>query len=814
MDTLLQDLSYAVRGLLNRPAFTLVAVFTIAIGIGANSAIFSLVDAMLLHPLVYENPDKLIVISEIQQGDREPSLVAPANFNDWKEQSKSFDQMAAYRTGSVNLTGEGKPERVPGVYVSASLFTILDIRPLDGRVFTAEENRDGSNRLVIISEGLRQRRFGTTQSPVGKNLMVNGEPLQIVGVMPSEFQFPLRGEKSELWRPIVFSDAELKERGRRNIQVIGRLKGSVSLEQARSELDTIARELQRAYPDTNTGWKTRLITLQDQVTAPAKQGSLMLLGAVAFVLLISCANAANLLLARATTRQKELAIRVAMGARRSRLVRQLLTESLVLSLVSGAVGLLLAWWSVKVLISGIPDWVTNTMPRIREDKLDWRVLLLTLGISLLTGIIFGLAPALFASKPNLNETLKENIKGSSGSLRRRRFSSFLIVSEVALALILLIGAGLMIKSFLSLQKVNPGFNSENVLTLVIAVPSNKYPNKERIESFYAQVLERVKGLPGVQAVGAINNLPMALSGTGTDFTFEGRQFGPGNTSYGAGYRIVSGDYFRALTIPLARGRSFTEQDNADAPPVVIINETLAKRYWPHEDPVGQRILIGRDQVPGRDPVLRQIVGVASNVHHFGPQTPVIPEIYVPRSQTGWSDMTLVVKTSSDPMGIFDGVYQEIKSVDPDQPVYKVRTMEQVIFESAFPQRFGMTLLIVFAAIALLLAAVGIYAVISYSVAQRTHEIGIRMALGAQRWDVLKLVLRHGMTLVLIGVGIGLVTALAMMRVIASLLYETSPTDPLILAGSALILVGVAAIACIIPAKRAIEVNPLVALRYE
>jgi predicted permease len=816
MGALFQDLSYAARMMLKRPGFTLVAVLTLALGIGANSVIFSLMDAMLLNPLAYRNADRLVMVSEVQRKNNEPNPVSPINFQDWSRQDRLFEQVAAFQTQSLNLSGTGEPERVRGGYISASLFPLLEVNPALGRAFSSEENQTGKNRVAILSAGLWKRRFGQSPDVIGKSVIVNGESLTIVGVMPSEFQFPPQADKLELWIPIAFEGEELTNRNVRDIQVVARLRPDVSLKQAQAELSTMANQLEREYPDTNAGWNVRVTTLADQFADRARPAMLIMLAAVGFVLLIACVNVANLLLSRATARQKEIAIRIALGAKRSRLIRQLLTESVLLSLLSGAAGLLLAMWGVKVLAASIPDWIANSMPRLREIGLDWRILCFTLGVSLVTGVIFGLAPALFASNPDLNEMIKESGKGASKSFRGRRLANILVISEVALALVLLIGAGLMMKSLSQLQKVNPGFDGQSVLTFQTSLPDAQYLTRKEAANFYQQAIKRMESLPGVQAVGAINHLPMGLSGTGTEFSIEGSALtATGNAARpGGGYRVVTPNYFRALGVTVRKGRAFEERDSTDSQPVVIINETLAKRYWPNKDPLGQRLTLTREQDPKNPTGARVIVGVVGDVKHFGLAAPVIPEIYVPQAQSGWREMTFVVKTSSDPTAIAAGVKNEIKAIDKDLPVYKVRTMEEVMADSSYPQRLSTSLLGIFALIALVLAAVGIYAVISYSVSRRTHEIGIRMALGAKQLDVLRLIIRQGMKLAVVGVGIGLVIVVGLMRLMASLLYGVSATDPVTLGGVSLLLLIVAILACYLPARKAARVKPLIALRYE
>jgi predicted permease len=802
-----QDLRYGLRTLVKNPGFTTVAVIALALGIGANSAIFSVVNAVLLRPLPYKDPDRLVMVWEDDtKGGYPRDTPAAANYIDWRDQNRVFEGMAALADQSFNLTGVGEPERIEGKRVSASLFTLLGVEPQLGRAFLPEEDAPGGNRVVILSHGLWQRRFGSDMKIIGQPLTLNGESFTVVGVMPPDFQFPSR--EAELWVPLALSSKEAASRGRHYLEVLARLKPGVTLQQAQAEMTTIAIRLQQQYPAQNTDLGAVVTSLHEHVAGDIKPALLVLLGAVGFVLLVACANVANLLLARAAVRQKEIAIRVALGASRLRLIRQFLTESILLAALGGGVGLLLSLWGVSLLQSFIPESISQ----VKAVTLDGRVLVFTLLVSLLTGLIFGLAPATQASNFNLNETLKEGGRDSAAGSRGNRLRGLLVITEVAVSLLLLIGAGLLINSFLRLRHVEPGFRTDNLLTMKVVLPKLKYPNQARRSAFYTDLLHRVEALPGVKSAAVTTNLPLYRQGNSTSITIEGRPDpAPGQEPIVV-TRVISPHYFQTMSIQLSQGRDFSEQDRADSPAVLVISETMARKFWPGEDPVGKRISVGKPE--SADDWIT-IVGVVKDVRQFELTAAPKPQMYLSYEQASFFEPNdLVVRTEVAPLSLAATVRKTVWEVDKDQPVSDIRTMEDILSESMARQRFSMLLLGIFAAVALVLAAVGIYGVMSYSVAQRTREIGLRMALGAQRSDVLKLVVGEGLKLVLIGVVFGLIAAFILTRVMASLLFGVSATDPTTFVAISLVLISVAVLASYIPARRATRVDPMIALRYE
>ena len=809
MSTFLNDVRYGLRMLFKSPGFTLIAVFALALGIGANSAIFSVVNAVLLRPLPFPDPDRLVVIWEtnpnLSANLRLRNEASPANLKDWTAQTTSFENIAAFRWEDYNLTGGDIPEQLIGHPVTVNMFDTLNTRPLLGRTFLPDEGQPNAGRVVVLSYKLWQRRFGANSAIVNQNISLNGESYTVVGVMPPEFAFPAAA--SELWVPLKFEGQLFESRQAHFLYTRARLKPGVTLAQAQAEMDTVAARLRQQYPDTNTDRGVRLVSLHEESVHQLKPALLALLGAVGFVLLIACANVANLMLARATARHKEIAIRTALGASRWRVVRQLLTESVLLSLVGGALGILFAMWGVDLLLASVPKEFSLFFYGWDKIGLDKWVLAFTVGVSILTGVVFGLAPALQASKFDLNESLKEGGR-SSGVGARRGLRSVLVVSEVALALVLLVGAGLMIKSFVRLLEVRPGFDPNNLLTMQIALPEARYAKDEQVLAFYSQLEERLKSQPGVEGVGFVNYLPMAGSGGTTSFIFEGRPAPPKGQYPEANFRIATPDYFSTMKIPLLGGRNFNAQDRADAPRVVLINQTLARLYFPNEDPVGKRLL----RADGTNP--SQIIGVVGDVKHFGLEDEAEAYLYVPHAQNPDTSLALALRTHGDPQQTTALVRREVSALDRDQPVVDIKNMEQRLAETMSPRRLTVFLLGIFAAVAMILAAVGIYGVIAYSVTQRTHEFGIRMALGAQRGDIIRLVIGQGMWLVLTGLAIGLVGAFLVTRLLESLLFHVRPGDPLTFAAVALLLSGVALLACYIPALRATKVDPMIALRYE
>lgn len=819
MPILLQDLRYGFRMLLKNPGFTAVAVLALALGIGANSAIFSIVNALLLRPLPYKDADRLVIVwGKNRHQGRDQLPVSRPDFLDWRRDNRVFEDMASYAYNVFDITGQREPERVRGVFVSTNFFSVLGEKPLLGRTFRPEEEREP---LVVLSYKLWERRFGCNPSIIGQSIALSGDSYTVIGIMPRGFQFPPRDPRArsvdtgtEVWVTLarLFTVTPglgdwIGNRALRGYRVIARLKPGIARQQAQTEMNTIAHRLEQAYPNTNAGIGVTVVSLHEQIVAPVRSALLVLLGAVGFVLLIACANVANLLLVRTAAREREISIRVALGASNLRLIRQLLTESTLLALLGGALGLLLALWGVDLLVRLNAGYI----PRAGEVGIDSRVLGFTLVIALLTGMIFGLAPTLEASKLNLNEALKEGGRGSAGSLRGQHTRGLLVISEVALALVLLVAAGLMIKSFLRLLDTHLGFNPKNVLTMQVHIPPFKYSQPRQWTALYQQILERIQALPGVRSTGIGISLPPRVSERSNLFVIEGRPSpGPGRSPI-AQFFTVSPHFLDTLQVPLLKGRSFTEADRADAPGVVIINETVARRFFPDEDPIGKRLKLGNPE--SRSPWLT-IVGVVEDVKYSGLDAETEAGLYVPFAQNPFPGMFLLVRTMSDPLGLAAAVRKEILAVDKDQPIADIKILEQVVSESVAQRRLNTVLLGIFAVVALILAVVGIYGVVSYSVTQRTHEIGIRMALGARPSNVLKLVVGQGMILVLIGVTIGLIAAFALTRVLSSLLYGVSATDPATFMVISLLLVAVALLASYIPARRATKVDPMVALRYE
>ncbi|HEV7683390.1 MAG TPA: ABC transporter permease [Pyrinomonadaceae bacterium] len=801
MQTLFQDLRYAGRMLVKTPGFTAVAILTLALGIGANSAIFSVVNAVLLRPLMYRDSEKLVRLYEgLPQGGT--GSVSVPNLKDWREQNTVFSEIAAYQYGNFNLSMQDQPERIVGANVSAEFFDLLGTSAQFGRTFQKGEDQPGSNRVVVLSDALWRRNFGADASLVGKNVSIGGENFSVIGIMPPQFKF----FASQLWVPLVFTEKQLASRGSHAFNVLGRLKPERTLDQAREELTTIARRLEQQYPDQQKNRTVKLVPLQEDNVRLIRPALFLLLGAVGLVLLIACTNVANLLLARATSRRGEIAIRTALGAKRGRLIRQFLTESVLLSLLGGLCGLLLAKWGTDVLVS----MATGYLPVMTEISLDWRVMSFTLGLSLLTGLIFGMAPAMHISKTDLQDAIKDG--GSrGGSSRGTWLRGLLVVGEVAAALILLVGAGLLLKSFTRLLLVNPGFRTENVLTMRITLPDGKYKSADTMAGFYRQLLDRVAPLPGVEASGIINLLPVLQAGYNGEFQVVGQEPDVSGKAPLVEIRMVSPDYFRALGVPLVNGRAFDARDQQGSEAVAIVNQEFARRLIPNGDPLGK--YIKDDEGPGI-----KIIGVVGNVKQFGLIAPTIPELYTPYTQPSLpgaiQTMTLVVRTAGDPEALAPALRKEVLSVDPAQPVYEVQTMQAVIGRAVSYQRLNMQLLGIFALLAMILAVIGIYSVLSYQVSQHTREIGIRMALGARPWHVLRLILREGLTLTLIGVVLGVAGAFALTRLLASLLFGVTASDPVTYVMVSLLLIFVALLACIVPARRATKVDPLIALRYE
>jgi putative ABC transport system permease protein len=802
MRTLLQDLRFGWRTLWRRPGFTAVAVLTLALGIGANTAIFSVVNAVLLRPLPYEGSEWLVVLTE--ESRQNPSMfISYPNFLDWKERSRSFEALAVHRQQAFILTGGEEPERLDGRQVSADFFNVFGVRPELGRAFLGEEDRPGGRPVAVLSHGLWERRFGGGPGVVGGTITLDGRPFTVVGVLPEGFR--AAGE-ADVFVPFGqwsgqpgWMNRDVRPGGR----AVGRLKTGTSIESARAEMRAITAGLEAQHPRTNTGVGVRLVPLYESVVGDTRPALLMLLGAVALLLLIACANIANLLLARAASRRQEFAVRAALGASRWRLARQLLTESVVLALLGGGLGLLLALWGVDLLsASG-----AGNLPRATEIGVDARVVAFTALVTLLTGVAFGLVPALQNSAAVPGSALKAAGRGASAS-GGRRLSGALIIAETALALVLLVGAGLLVKSFARLQEVDPGFDHENVLTMRVPLPRARYAKDEQVAEFYRALLERVRSLPGVESAAVANELPFTGRGWPVEVEAADRPVPPAGQSPVADWGIVSPEYFRTMGIPLIRGRALAESDTAAARRVVVVDEEVARHFWPGGEAVGQRL-----RVVGPDPF--EVVGVARRVRNYGLDADSRMRVYVPAAQTPMHMMNLAVRASGpDAEGLAKAVAGEVRALDSGQPVYGVRTMERIVSESLAPRRFNMALVALFAAGALLLASIGIYGVIAYTVARRTREIGIRVALGARRGDVLRLVLGQGMRPALAGVGLGLAASLALTRLMSSLLYGVSATDPVTFAAVSGLLVVVALLACYFPARRATKVDPAVALRYE
>ena len=807
MGTVLQDLRYALRILWKNSGFTAVAVVALALGIGANTTIFSAFNALLIRPFSFPDPDSLVVLWERPPHTTIRNSIAPPNFLAVREQSNSFSHLAIYNNNSLNLTEGDKPERLEVAAVSPSMFDALGASAAHGRTFTAEEEQDGRDKVVILTHDFWRRRYAADPAVVNRALMLNGQPYTVVGVMGEDFNFPPTG--NDILIPFTITDKVREERGNHYARAMGRLKPGVTQAQADAELASIAGRLEAQYPGTNSNRTMATESLKASYVRGPRPGLIVLLGAACFVLLLACANVANLLLVRAASRQKEIAIRMALGAGRLRLIRQLLTESVLIALFGGALGLLVAVWGIDLLTAGIPASLSRYLPGWKNVRIDGQVFWFTLGVSLLTGIIFGLAPALQATKTDFNEALKDGGR-TSGNFSRNRLRGALVVAEVAISLTLLIGAGLMIKSFYEMLRVEPGFKPESVLVMDVALPRAKYQEEAARVNFCTQAIERIAALPGVQQAGAVNVLPLSRSNADSAFSVVGRPRPEQGREPHANFRVVSPHYLEAMGIPLRRGRHITPADRADSPNVIIINEELARRHFAETDPIGQRLNFGGEKETDN----YEIVGIVGNIKHESLVEEIRPEVYRPLTQQPWHTMSIVVRAAGDPAALGGAVQREIGGLDKEQPIYNVRKMERVVSESLAPQRVTMGMLGVFALIALVLASVGIYAVMSYAVTQRTHEIGVRMALGASPRAIRQMVVRQGMVLALIGIGIGLVASYWLMQGLTVMLYGVSATDPITFGLISLLLILVAFAANYIPARRATRVDPMVALRYE
>jgi putative ABC transport system permease protein len=789
-----------------RPGFTAMAVVALALGVGANTAIFSVVNAVLLRPLPYSEPERAVVVwlkgAEAAGGDRVPMSVM--DLLDWRARNEVFESVGAFTGGQVSYTGGEAPEQIPGAQATADFFDTLGARPRLGRTFKPEDERPDAERVAVVSDGFWRRRMGADPAALGRVLTLDGRQYTVVGVMPEGFDFPT--QDMEVWT--AFQVRPPSRRGPYFLTGLARVRAGVTLEQARAALNAMPDPEHQGNPPQ--GERFNMLTVNDYLVGDVRPALLVLLGAVGLVLLIACANVANLLLARAASREREIAVRAALGASRWRLARQLLTESVLLGAAGGFAGLLLSVWGVDALLALSPEGIH----RLREAHIDGRVLLFTLGVSLLSGVAFGLAPALQGAGADLNETLKEGgARGSTEGRGRRRMRDALVVAEIALALMLLVGAGLLLKSFTRLQNVESGVRAERVLTMQVSLPRARYEEGPKRVEFFRQLLERVRAVPGVESAAATTSLPPDLLTASDNFSVEGRPEPPGGELPVADLLSVTPEYFRALGVPVVRGRLFTDADREGTPPVCVVNETLARQFFAGEDPVGKRLKQGGSDRPGNQ--FMEIVGVVGDVRYEGLHAKVQPAFYLPYQQSPWFDMSLVVRTNvSEPRTLAAAVSKEVWALDRDLPVARVATMEELMSRSVAQPRFRTLLVAVFSCVALLLAAVGVYGVMSYAVVRRTHEIGVRVALGARGRDVLRLVVGHGLRLVLAGIGCGLAGALLLTRVMEGMLYGVSAADPATYAVVALLLASVALLACFIPARRATKVDPMVALRYE
>jgi len=812
METLWQDIRFGARTLLKKPGFTFIVIVTLALGIGANTAIFSIVNAVLLRPLPYQDAERLTLF-RATEAEKESNPFSYPDIVDLRERQQSFTELAAIRSGGWTLTGTGDAARIPGARVSAEFFPMLGVKPVVGRVFLPEEDRPGAPRVVMLHYNQWQKRFGGDPEIVGRQLTLNGYSHTVIGVLPPEFHFfPVEISIAEMYGTLAFEGERLNQRESRFLAVIGKRKPGVSVQQAQADVSGVAARLAEQFPNSNAKRGIKLVDLHEQVIGNVRLALWVLLGSVLFVLMIACANAANLLLAQAAARQKEIAVRAALGASRWRVLRQLLTESLLLAGCGGTLGILLAHWTIKALASLNPKGV----PRLTEINLDGRVLLFTGIVVLVTSVAFGLAPAWQAAKIDLSQTLKEGGRTGAG-ISGARLRRGLVVAEIALAFVLLIGAGLLIHSFSRLMQVDLGFNPNNVLKLSVSLPPTVYKDDAQKNAFIERALERIKALPGVEAAASANVTPLTGYAANLPFDIENRPPALPGEQPNAEYRAVSADYFRALGMQAPRGRGFTEQDvkqSSQSGGGVIINEALAERYWPGEDPLGKRILIAKSNPAQAGGQWREIIGVAGNVRQTGVETAPLPEMYEPtlRNAAGFYD--IVVRSSVPPESLTRSVRAEFRELDPDLPLFTIRTLAETVQMNLARQRFAMQLLGAFAALALVLASIGIYGVLAYSVTQRTREIGVRMALGAQPRDVLLQILREAMQWVLAGGLCGLLLALALSRMLANLLFGVTATDPLTFAGVALLLIVVALLACVIPARRAARIDPMIALRQE
>ena len=807
MDTLRQDLRYALRRLIKSPAFTAVALLTLALGIGANTAIFSVVHAVLLKPLPYADPDNIVSIFHLSEGQR--TTMSGPNFYDVAKLSKTLEEAAAYTRARQILTGRGEPVRLDGAQVSASLFNLLGVRPMLGRVFRPEDNQSGNTRVAILSYNLWQQRFGGNPKVIGTTMTLDGVSHEIVGVMPQGFSFPAA---RMLWTPLAYTeDFTTKQRGAWYLQAIGRVRAGSTPEQSNAEVETIGRQLAQKYPDNNEGVGMGTLPLHEAMVGDIRKSFGLLLGAVGFVLLIACVNVANLLLARAASRENEMAVRAALGAARGRIIRQLLTESLILGVVGGALGLLVAVWGIEALLAMEPAGI----PRLADVSVDPFVIAFTLGLSLLTGLLFGVVPALQASRSGISSTLKEGGRGNMSSRGSARMRSALVIAEVALAVTLLAGAGLLIRSFGKLAAVDPGFKVAPALAFDLSLPDSRYEKEAQQIAFFDQLLPKLRAIPGVESAAAVISLPLTGSSIVLTFEVAGRPPVPPSQQPAIQVRIATPEYFSTIGIPLKRGRLFSDDDRWGSTQVVVITEAAAKQYFPAEDPIGKRITLGWGRGPGTPRAGGEVVGIIGDIKDEGLAEPDPPQLYLPYRQWPIESMSIVMKTAVPPTSVTEVARRAVYSIDGNLPVSNVRTLEQIVAKSISQPRFYMTLLAIFAGVAVALAAIGIFGVLSYAVAQRTREIGIRMALGAHQRTVLGLIVKEAMLMAVGGVLLGLLLAIPLTRwLVAKLLFETPANDPLTFFSVAGTLTLIAVLAAYVPARRATRVDPMIALRAE
>jgi putative ABC transport system permease protein len=809
LENLWQDLRYGARMLRKNPGFTAVAVLALALGIGANTAVFSCANAMLLHPFAFPYLDRIASVWEtVPKQDANHVKATPANFRDWKERSNGFELLAAGHGWDVNLTGAGLAERVEGYQVTADFFPLLGMAPQLGRTITASDFQPGHTSAVVLSYGFWQRHLGADSGIVGKSLRLNGQEFTVIGIMPADFDYPMG---AEAWGPLDLSAVENADRSNHYLQVIGRLKSGTTMAQAQADIATIAARLAHQYPQTNSGHGVRVVSLVEDLTTGSRHYILVLMGAAVFVLLLACANVANLQLARATARDKELAVRLALGASRWQITRQLLVESTLLALLSGLVGVLLAGWGNALLTRTIPPFILQHIPGVKHMQIDSGVLAFTLAICLLTGILAGMAPVWHMSNPHPNEAFKEGVRGGSASPGRPRLRALLVVSEVALALVLLVGAGLMVKGFHGLLNTYLGFDRSNVLTFRFALPESKARDKARVRDFYTQVIEKLQSLPGVDSAAAVTSLPSGWSWNWTEYTVEGQPpAAPGEMRLAVS-QSITGDFFRTLHVPLLKGRFLTSQDGPDANPVIVISQSLAHRIWPHQDPLGKRMRFGPVDTGGPWTTIVGVVGdIADSPFDRTPE----PTAYFPFAQLPVASSALVVRTLGDPLALAAAARAQVRSVDADEPPYDMRTLAQIVSDNLNGVESAARMMFAFGIVALLLSASGIYALMTYSVTQRRHEMGVRMALGAQPGDVLKLVVGYAVKLAIIGLAIGVPCALALTHALSSVLFGVVRIDTPVFVLFTILLAVVAAVAAYIPAHRATKVDPMMALRYE